>query len=109
MWTVVMWYLISLENPGCNLIINTSPNVYFQNIDTLHYKKKVQKGRGISSRYVFSYVYPFYFEFHGARVIFDVSSGFYFCNVNRTPTLVLSKMFKVAFKDVSTKNGEPTY
>ena len=42
-----------------------------------------------------------------ARVIFDVPSGFYFWYVNRTPKM--SKMFKVAFKDVSTKNSEPTY
>jgi hypothetical protein len=58
--------------------------------------------------HMFSY-HPFYFDFHSARVIFDVSSGFYFWNVNRTPTWHLSKMFKVAFKDVSTKNSEPTY
>ena len=44
-----------------------------------------------------------------ARVIFDVFSRFYFWNVNRTPTWHLSKMFKVAFKDVSTKNSEPIY
>jgi hypothetical protein len=53
--------------------------------------------------------HPFYFDFHSARVIFDVSSSFYFWNVNRTPTWHLSKMFKVAFKDASTKNSEPTY
>jgi hypothetical protein len=41
--------------------------------------------------------------------IFDVSSGFYLWNVNMTPTWHLSKLFKVAFKDVSTKNSEPTY
>jgi hypothetical protein len=58
--------------------------------------------------HMFSY-HPFYFDFHSARIIFDVSSGFYFWNVNRTPTWHLSKMFKVAFKDVSTKNSEPTY
>ena len=58
--------------------------------------------------HVFSY-HPFYFDFHSARIIFDVSSGFYLWNVNRTPTWHLSKMFKVAFKDVSTKNCEPTY
>jgi hypothetical protein len=58
--------------------------------------------------HMFSY-HPFYFDFHSARVIFEVSSGFYFWNVNRTPTWHLSKMFKVAFKDVSTKNSEPTY
>ena len=39
----------------------------------------------ISSRYVFSY-HPFYFDFHSARIIFDVSSGFYLWNVNRTTT-----------------------
>ena len=53
--------------------------------------------------------HPFYFDFPSARVIFDVSSGFDFWNVNRTPTWHLSKMFKVAFKDVSTKISEPTY
>ena len=72
----------------------------------------------ISSQYVFSYVIcfriiHFYFYFHSARIIFDVSSGFYFWNLNRTPTWHLSQMFKVAFKDVrtyvSTKNSEPTY
>jgi hypothetical protein len=35
--------------------------------------------------HIFSY-HPFYFDFHSARVIFDVSSGFYFWNVSRTPT-----------------------
>jgi hypothetical protein len=58
--------------------------------------------------HMFSY-HPFYFDLHSARVIFDVSYGFYFWNVNRTPTWHLSKMFKVAFKDVSTKNSEPSY
>ena len=73
-------------------------SLYFESILTIQ----------VSSRYVFSYP-PFYFDFHSARVILDVSSGFYFCNVNRTPTWHLSKMFKVAFKDVNTKNSEPTY
>ena len=70
----------------------------------------------ISSRYVISYVICFrifYFYFHSARIIFYVSSGFHFWNVNRTPTDHLSKMFKVAFKDVrtnvSTKNSVSTY
>ena len=53
--------------------------------------------------------HPFYFDFHSARIMFDVSSGFYFWNVNRTPAWHRPKMFKVAFKDVSTKNSEPTY
>ena len=39
----------------------------------------------LSSRYVFSF-YPFYFDFHSTRIIFDVSSGFYLWNVNRTTT-----------------------
>ena len=34
--------------------------------------------------HMFSY-HSFYFDFHSARIIFDVSSGFYFWNVNRTP------------------------
>ena len=28
--------------------------------------------------------YPFYFDFHSARNIFDVSSGFYLWNINKT-------------------------
>jgi hypothetical protein len=43
------------------------------------------------------------------HTIYIVISLFYFWDVNRTPTWHLSKMFKVAFKDVSTKNNEPTY
>jgi hypothetical protein len=56
----------------------------------------------VSSRYVFLY-HPFNFDFHSARVIFDVSSGFYFWNVNRTV-----KNVQGCFKDVSTKNSETT-
>ena len=70
--------------------------------------------RNISSRYMFSYVICFriihFILISTAHAfIFNVSSSFYFWNVNRTPTWHLSKMFKVAFKDVSTKNSEPTY
>ena len=46
----------------------------------------------VSSQYVFSY-HPFYFDFHSVCVIFDVSSGFYFWNVNRTPTWHLNRNF----------------
>ena len=28
--------------------------------------------------------YPFYFDFHSARIIFDMSSGFYLWNINKT-------------------------
>ena len=69
---------------------------------------KSNKKWDFSSLYMFSY-HPFYFDFHSARVIFDVSSRFYFWNLNRTPTWHLSKMFNVAFKDVNIKNCEPTY
>jgi hypothetical protein len=34
-------------------------------------------------RHLFSF-YPFYFDFHSARIIFDVSSGFYLWNINQT-------------------------
>jgi hypothetical protein len=34
-------------------------------------------------RHLFSW-YPFYFDFHSARIIFDVSSGFYLWNINNT-------------------------
>jgi hypothetical protein len=33
--------------------------------------------------HLFSF-YPFYFDFHSARIIFDVSSGFYLWNINKT-------------------------
>ena len=34
-------------------------------------------------RHLFSF-YPFYFDFHSARIIFDVSSAFYLWNINKT-------------------------
>ena len=34
-------------------------------------------------RHLFSF-YPFYFDFHSARLIFDVSPGFYLWNINKT-------------------------
>ena len=34
-------------------------------------------------RHLFTW-YPFYFDFHSARIIFDVSSGFYLWNINKT-------------------------
>ena len=33
--------------------------------------------------HLFSF-YPFYFDFHSARIIFDVSSGLYLWNINKT-------------------------
>ena len=33
--------------------------------------------------HLFSF-YPFYFDFHSARIIFDVSPGFYLWNINKT-------------------------
>jgi hypothetical protein len=44
----------------------------------------------LSSRYVFSW-YPFYFDFHSARIIFDVSSGFYLWNINNTKADICNK------------------
>jgi hypothetical protein len=34
-------------------------------------------------RHLFSF-YPFYFDFHSARIIVDMSSGFYLWNINKT-------------------------
>jgi hypothetical protein len=34
-------------------------------------------------RHLFSF-YPFYFDFHSAHIIFNVSSGFYLWNINKT-------------------------
>jgi hypothetical protein len=50
-------------------------------------------------------LYPFYFDFHSARIIFDVSSGFYLWNINNTKADICKKMIKFT----STKNSEPTY
>ena len=65
------------------------------------------------SRFVFSYVICFriihFILISTVHIIFDMSSGFDFWSVNRTPTWHQSKMFKVTFKDVSTNNSEPTY
>jgi hypothetical protein len=58
--------------------------------------------------HLFSF-YPFYFNFHSARIIFDVFSGFYLWNINKTTGWHLWKMLKFVYKDASTKNSEPTY
>jgi hypothetical protein len=34
---------------------------------------------------------PFYFDFHSARIIFDVSSGFYLWNINNTKADICKK------------------
>ena len=44
----------------------------------------------LSSRYVFSWN-PFYFDFHSARIIFDVSSGFYLLNINNMKADICKK------------------
>ena len=41
-------------------------------------------------RRLFSW-YPFYFDFHSARIIFDVSSGFYLWNINNTKADICNK------------------
>ena len=41
-------------------------------------------------RHLFSW-YPFYFDFHSARIIFDVSSGFYLLNINNTKADICKK------------------
>ena len=41
-------------------------------------------------RHLFSW-YPFYFDFHRARIIFDVSSGFYLWNINNTKADICKK------------------
>ena len=41
-------------------------------------------------RHLFSW-YPFYFDFHSARIIFDVSSGFYLWNINNTKADICNK------------------
>jgi hypothetical protein len=44
-------------------------------------------------RHLFSW-YPFYFDFHSARIIFDVSSGFYLWNINNTKADISIKDFR---------------
>jgi hypothetical protein len=41
-------------------------------------------------RHLFSW-YPFYFDFHSARIIFEVSSGFYLWNINNTKADICNK------------------
>jgi hypothetical protein len=41
-------------------------------------------------RHLFSW-YPFYFDFHSARIIFDVSSGFYLWNINNAKVDIFKK------------------
>ena len=41
-------------------------------------------------RHLFSW-YPFYFDFHSARIIFYVSSGFYLWNINNTKADICKK------------------
>ena len=41
-------------------------------------------------RHLFSW-YPFYFDFHSTRIIFDVSSGFYLWNINNTKADICKK------------------
>jgi hypothetical protein len=41
-------------------------------------------------RHLFSW-YPFYFDFHSARIIFDMSSGFYLWNINNTKADICKK------------------
>ena len=51
-----------------------------QNIQINEYR------HGICFRMSCVFVSSIYFDFHSARIIFDVSSGFYLWNVNRTTT-----------------------
>ena len=41
-------------------------------------------------RHLFSW-YPFYFDFHSARIIFDMSSGFYLWNINNAKADICKK------------------
>ena len=48
-------------------------------------------------RHLFSR-YPFYFDFHSARIIFDVSSGFYLWNINNTKADICKKMIPSCYR-----------
>ena len=48
-------------------------------------------------RHLFSW-YPFYFDFHIARIIFDVSSGFYLWNINNTKVDICNKWSSLLLK-----------
>jgi hypothetical protein len=47
-------------------------------------------------RHLFSF-YPFYFDFHSARIIFDVSSGFYLMEHKQDYSVTSVKDVKVCF------------
>ena len=72
--------------------------------DIMHFAKYVKFKVGLSScqlrfivtvcvfvRHLFLW-YPFYFDFHSARIIFDVSSGFYLWNINNTKADFFKKL-----------------
>ena len=65
------------------------PEFQIESISAIEEKKREDKISGFTVtvcvfvRHLFSF-YPFYFDFHGARIIFDVSSGFYVWNINKT-------------------------
>ena len=74
-------------------IIGSCPHVPVvkNNACAVEIKIKWMIRKHIPSRYVLCVFvrhlflfYPFYFDFHSARIIFDVSSGFYLWNINKT-------------------------
>ena len=76
------------ENIGC-VAPNTGPCHYPRKytIDNIPYIVTVC----VFVRHLFSW-YPFYFDFHSARIIFDVFSGFYLWNINNTKADICKKL-----------------
>jgi hypothetical protein len=90
----IMWNSVSfiqeLAKNNNNIQTDIIVMDFGKTLDKVPHKRllsKLNQKKTLSSRYtcMFSY-HPFYFDFHSARVIFDVSSRFYFWNINRTPT-----------------------
>jgi hypothetical protein len=107
-WDPQMHIQFKIQTSSSSILTSSGHESWSRNFWEVTWNFRVSGLFALSSRYVFSY-HPFYFDFHSAHIIFDVSSGFYLWNVNRTTTWHLLKMLKFAFKDVSTKNIDPTY
>jgi hypothetical protein len=89
--TILDMSLISRSCKNDHIIFNVGiPRLEARNIRLVNIITCIIEESKLSSRYVFSW-YPFYFDFHSARIIFDMSSGFYLWNINNTKADICKK------------------
>ena len=85
---------LKIENPLCSVCNVIEDEEHFL-VSCKKYEAEIKFVKHIVTVcvfvcHLFSF-YPFYFDFHSTRIIFDVSSGFYLWNVNRTTMWHLKK------------------